>query len=212
MVYDPYSRSNQQLLDASIIAVSFYIACLISYGANLPVHGYAFWAILAGVTLGQLLVNFIFRLHRIQWRYIGLSDIFRTAAAYFVFSATLLLIQVGLPAGTGTARMPVSVIVAEFPISLLGALSIRALRRYIYEVQRKKVDQGNQKQRRVLLIGAGTIGANVAREMATNASIQIVGFLDDIFAKLGLLLAELKCLVPHLCLLRLFVTKRSILY
>src|SRR5207302_9629138 len=49
-------------------------------------------------------------------------------------------------------------------------------------------------QRRLLLIGAGMIGANVAREMATDPSIQIVGFLDDDSRKFGSFIGGVKVL------------------
>jgi nucleoside-diphosphate-sugar epimerase len=186
MPYDPYSRTNQQTLDGVIVGVAFYLACLIGYSGKIPLDAYRFWAILTAVVAGRLISNFLFGLHRIQWRYIGLHDAVRTGQSYLAFSCLLLLIQVVLPANAGIVRIPVSIIAIEFLLSLFGAVGIRILRRHVYEIQSKRSHSTKKEdRRRLLLIGAGMIGANVAREMATDSSVHIVGFLDDDPRKIG---------------------------
>ncbi|HEV2962987.1 MAG TPA: NAD-dependent epimerase/dehydratase family protein [Candidatus Angelobacter sp.] len=195
MPYDPYSRTNQQVLDGAIVGVAFYLACLIGYDGRIALSSYQFWGFLLAIVAGRLLSNFFFGLHRIQWRYIGLQDAFRTCRSYLVFSLVLLLVQVVLPAKTGMVRLPMSVIAVELLLSSVGALGLRALRRHIYEVQSKRprtLKKGEQ--RRLLLIGAGMIGANVAREMATDPSVRIVGFLDDDARKVGSFIGGVKVL------------------
>lgn len=194
MPYDPYSRTNQQSLDGVVVGVAFYFACLIGYAGKIPLDGYRFWAVLLAIVAGRLISNFLFGLHRIQWRYIGLRDAFRTGQSYVVFSSLLLLIQVVLPADAWI-RIPASVIAVELLLSLLGALGVRILRRHIYEVESKRPHALNKgERRRLLLIGAGMIGANVAREMATDSSVHIVGFLDDDPRKLGSVIGGAKVL------------------
>jgi nucleoside-diphosphate-sugar epimerase len=88
-----------------------------------------------------------------------------------------------------------SVIAVELLLSSVGALGLRALRRHIYEVESKRprtLKKGEQ--RRLLLIGAGLIGANVAREMATDPSVRVVGFLDDDASKVGSFIGGVKVL------------------
>src|SRR5579859_989927 len=179
MSYDPYSRTNQQVLDGAIVGVAFYFACLIGYDGRIPLSGFQFWGFLVALVGGRLISNLLFGLHRIQWRYIGLQDAFRTTQSYLAFSFLLLLMQIGVSAKAGIVRLPLSVLVVELLLSSIGALGIRALRRHIYEVQSKRPRSLKKgEQRRLLLVGAGMIGANVAREMATDSSVQIVGFLD----------------------------------
>jgi nucleoside-diphosphate-sugar epimerase len=191
MIYDPYSRSNQQLLDGAIVGVSLYLAFLIRFeGAIPPYHQYQFWALLLPIITGRLLTNYLFGLHRIQWRYVGFRDAFYVSRAYLTFSAVLLLVRFGLPQQAGIIRVPASVVTIEFLISLLGAMGIRILRRYSYELQAKKATESNSSiPRRLLLIGAGTIGVNKAREMASDPTVKIVGFLDDSLIKLGCMIA-----------------------
>jgi nucleoside-diphosphate-sugar epimerase len=195
MSYDPYSRTNQQVLDGAIVGIAFYFACLIGYDGSIRLSGYQFWGFLLTVVVGRLISNFFFSLHRIQWRYIGLQDAFRTTKSYLAFSCLLFLAQLGLSAKTGIVRLPASIIVVELLLSSVGALGIRALRRHIYEIQSKRPHSMKKgEQRRLLLIGAGMIGANVAREMATDSSVQIVGFLDDDPTKFGSFIGGAKVL------------------
>ena len=197
MPYDPYSRTNQQVLDGAVVAVSFCLACLIGYAGIIPYHQYQFWVTLLAVTGGRLATNFLFGLHRIQCRYIGLYDAVRTGRAYLAFSLLLLFVQFVLPAGTALLKIPVNIIVIELLLSSFGALGLRAFRRYIYEAESKQPDRLNTgERRRVLLIGAGMMGKTVARDMAADSSIEIVGFLDDDPQKLGCVIGGAKVLGP----------------
>ena len=209
MSYDPYSRTNQQVLDGAIVGVAFYLACLIGYDGSIALSSYQFWGYLLAIVSGRLLSNLLFGLQRIQWRYIGLQDAFRTGRSYLAFSILLLLIQVLLPAKGAIVRLPFSIVAVELLLSSAGALGIRALRRHIYEVQSKRpraLKKGER--RRLLLIGAGMIGANVAREMATDPSVRIVGFLDDDPRKIGSFIGGARVLGPTSLLAEIVRTEK----
>jgi nucleoside-diphosphate-sugar epimerase len=194
MRYNFYSRVNQRMLDGTIIGISFFLAFLIRYDGTIPAYDrHQFWALLGPFVAGRLIFNSLFGLHRIQWRYINIGDGIRVAGSYAAFSCLLALIRLGLPQHAGLIRLPGSVIAIEFLLSLLGALSIRLLRRYLYEVQSRKANQSKaERPRRLLLIGAGMMGVNAARELMSDPSVQIVGFLDDDPRKLGSAIAGVK--------------------
>lgn len=198
MPYDPYSRVNQQILEGTLVGVSFYLAFLIRFeGAIPPYHLYQFWALLLPIIAGRLLTNYLFGLHRIQWRYIGFRDALYTSRAYVAFSSALLLVRIGLPVQAGVVRIPASVLTIELILSLLGAMAIRVARRYVYEHQSKGLYAAKvEGPRRVLLIGAGMMGVNAARELASDSSVLIVGFLDDDPRKLGCVISGFKVLGP----------------
>src|SRR6266704_1947454 len=209
MAYDPYSRTNQQALDSVIVGVAFYFACLVGYAGKVPLEGSRLGAILLALVAGRLITNFLFGLHKIQWRYIGLHDAFRTGQSYVIFSSLLLLVQVVLPANTGIVRIPVNIIAVELLLSLLGAVGIRVLRRHLYEIQSKRPHSlKTEERRRLLLIGAGMIGANIAREMATDSSVHLVGFLDDDPRKLGSVIGGAKVLGATSLLAEILRTQR----
>lgn len=194
MAYDLYSRTNQQSLDGVVVGIAFYLACLIGYDGKIPPDPFRLWALLALVA-GRLLSNYLFGLHKIQWRYIGLRDAFRTVQSYVAFSGLLLLLQVILGANLGILRIPARIIAVELLLSSVGALGIRVLRRHFYEIQSKKPHAlKHGERRRLLLIGAGIIGANAAREMANDPSVHLVGFLDDDPHKLGAVIGGVKVL------------------
>lgn len=198
MKHDFYSRTNQQILDGAIVGVSFYLAFLIRFeGAVPPYHQYQFWALLLPVIAGRLLTNFMFGLHRIQWRYISFRDALNTSRGYVAFSFVLLLIRFVLPQQAGIIRVSASVVTIELLLSLLGAMGIRILRRHLYENQSRNTNSSKTKEpRRLLLIGAGAMGARVVKDMVSDSSVEIVGFLDDDHNKMGCVIAGAKVLGP----------------
>lgn len=209
MRYDFYTRTNQQMLDGAIVGFSFYCAYLIGYSWHLTIpHSYKSFGLLLAVIAGRLLTNFLFGLHRIQWRYIGLQDALHTARAYLSFSFFLLLLRFVLPQKAADFKLPIRVIAIEFLLSLLGAMSVRVLRRYIYEVQSKKNFGPENGRRRLLLIGAGMMGAQVARDMASDSSVEVVGFLDDDPAKAGSIIAGTRVLGPTSMLAEIVDTRK----
>ena len=210
MPYDPYSRTNQQILDGVLIGACLYLAFLIRYeGAIPPYHQYQFWAVLFPVIGGRLITNFLCGLNKIQWRYVGFRDALYMTRAYVAFSAVLFLVRFGLPPRAGVMRVPASVITIELLLSLLAAMGIRILRRYIYEVRSRGSDPLKMvRPRRLLLIGAGTMGANSAKEMASDPSVEIVGFLDDNPRKFGCVIAGAKVLGPTSELTEIVRTKK----
>ena len=198
MRYNVYSRFNQQILDSLIIGVSLYLAYLTRYAGVIP--GYyrnQFWALLIPVIFGRLLVNYAFGSHRIRWRYICAADAIALSRSYLVFSGVLVMLRFAVPDSLAILRIPGSVITVEFLLSLMGALSIRLARRSAYEGQlRKGSSSQSTGPRRLLLVGAGTMGANAAKELAGDRTVQIVGFLDDDPRKAGCLIAGAKVLGP----------------
>src|SRR5207253_1131413 len=109
-------------------------ACLIGNDRAPTLHDLPMLALLLCVAAGRLLVNLLFGLQHIQWRYIGLHEAFRTGKAYLAFSAIFLLTQLSLPERAAAFRVRWPVVVIEGLLSLLGALGIRGLRRSLYEI------------------------------------------------------------------------------
>ena len=196
MSYYPYTRVNQQIIDGTIAGISFYLAFVIRFeGVIPPYHQHQFWLMLVPLIAGRLLTNFLFGLHLIPWRYVGFRDASRVCQAYAAFSGFLLLARIFLPARAEILRIPVSVITIELMLCVLGAMAVRLLRRHIAEYQSPRVAQAQAKRpRRLLLIGAGMKGANVAKEMASDSAVEIVGFLDDNPYKIGSVIAGVRVL------------------
>jgi nucleoside-diphosphate-sugar epimerase len=196
--YDPYSRTNQLILDGMIVGLSFCFAYVLRYEGKAPPHFvYQMWVLILPVVAGRLLTNFLFSLQRIQWRYVSIRDALSLIKAYIAFSGVLLLLSFGVSERWALIRIPGSVIVIEFLLSTQGAMAIRLLRRYIYERQsHDAASQSLKVPRRLLLIGAGILGSTVAKEMSSRPGIKIVGFLDDDPQKIGSVVAGTRVLGP----------------
>src|SRR5215471_6517711 len=176
MHYNFYSKTNKHFLDGLAVGICFYLAFLIRYAGAIPVYDkYQFWSLVIPLTLGRLLVNHLSGVNRIQWRYVGVTDAIAVARSYLIFSCFLLLLRALLPASS-IARVPGSIITIEFLLSLMSALGIRIVRRYLFERQSRRSNQAISKgPRRLLLIGAGMMGAKAAKELAGDSSVEIVG-------------------------------------
>jgi nucleoside-diphosphate-sugar epimerase len=194
MPFHLYSKLNQRILEAAVVSVAFYLAFLIRFDGEIPAyHLHQFWLLVLPIALGQLLTNVFLGLDKIQWRYLGMRDAVVAGRAYLAFSAFLLLLRFLLPSQAGVLRVPANVIIIYFLLSLVGGLGMRALRRYTHEKKSEPSASPVEKQpRRLLLIGAGAMGAKTAKEMASDPSVELIGFLDDNPNKLGCIIAGVK--------------------
>jgi UDP-glucuronate decarboxylase len=188
-----YTKANQLMLDAVVVGVSFVLAYEIRYDTAVPSHQWIqCWVLLLPVIAARLVSYFAFGVERIPWRYFGIEDVFRIVQSQLVVSVILVALRYLSSSHATILQVPTSVIAIEFLLSLSGALCLRMLRRYMYEHQASNQVVSTRQPRRLLLIGAGMVGARVAKEMALNPSVQIIGFLDDDPNKIGCVIAGAK--------------------
>ncbi|HTW22669.1 MAG TPA: NAD-dependent epimerase/dehydratase family protein [Candidatus Baltobacteraceae bacterium] len=175
-----YTKTNQIIIDAVMVGVSFLLAYQIRYdGAVPPYQARQCWILLLPFVAARLLSYFAFGVERIPWRHFGVGDVFRLGQTQLAVSAVWLALRYASFLHWPIVEIPTNVIAIEFLLSLSGSLGVRMLRRQMYERQEGDQGGGKKRPRRVLLIGAGVTGARVAKEMALNPSVRVVGFLDD---------------------------------
>ena len=190
--YDFYSRTNRYLIDAGIIGLSFLLAHQIRFEGRVPaVSVFQFWLLLPAIILVRLAVNTLFRVYRQVWRYASIPDALQNAKAYAVVSLALVVAR--LVPGWWVIRLPLSIIAMEFLMSLYGALTVRLLRRVLYQRQ-LSYRYRSQARKRVLLIGAQSAGVIVAKELSQRPDVELIGFLDDDQKKKGMLVNGLPVL------------------
>jgi len=192
-----YTKTNQLILDAAVIAVSLFLAYAIRYDGSIP-HDRVLQLLIVVpiVTAGRLLAFLLFGIERIPWRHISIRDVFRIGEAQLSWTLILLALRYAPIARLHLVQLPIGVIVVEFLLSLSGVLGIRMLRRCMYEAREISQSGTAARSRRLLLVGAGRAGARVAKEMALHPSVRIVGFLDDDRSKTGCVIAGAKVLGP----------------
>ena len=185
-------RPLQFLADVAVLCIAFFVAYLPAVNIQVG-EFYVDTALLQlpFVILVQLSALFMVGAYSLIWRYVSIEDIrvFLKAAAIscvilVAFRFLLIFTQFNL------WQVPVSVILIDTVMAFGGLLALRILRRFFYELNEKNRTYGGRrrvKQKPTLLVGAGRMGATLAKEMVgrADAELDIRGFVDDDPGKRG---------------------------
>lgn len=170
-------------IDCLILCISLYFSFLLRFEGKIPLNYFSLLPFYFSVESLILLIWWVlFSIYKSLWRYTGFKDFLyvtfavslqklTVTAFYFIFSIL---------------SFPRSVIIISWAFTLIGGVGIRALRRYLYELQRTG-DRETGEEEKVLIIGAGSAGRRLAQEISQNPRLgyKIVGFLDDDPTKRG---------------------------
>jgi len=210
--------ASQHALDALMITGAFSIAFLVRFDGELPEQMLKRMVfLLPYVLIVKVGALFLFGVPNFAWRYVGLKEVQRIGSA--VLAASLVLITLRLLSGALSSNypqlqygiIPFGVLAIDGGLTFLGITGIRVLRRISVErASRQKYNQGRPTETvaRVLLVGAGSAGVQVARQIAQRPDMGMLaaGFIDDDPLKKGQVihgvrvlgsLGELAGLVPR---------------
>jgi FlaA1/EpsC-like NDP-sugar epimerase len=188
-------RTLQVAADAALVALAFYLAFRLRFldaPGGIPER---YREMLVGsigfVVVGKLVVFAAFGLYEKWWRYFRLPDsaaVLRAAAA-----STAILVVSFLLLKPFDDSLPRSVIVIDFLLTLVLVGGARLLVRMIVERPTRRAPSGG---RNVLVVGAGSGGQMVVRELQLNPNLgsQAIGFVDDDPRKRGMRLHGIKVL------------------
>ena len=189
-------RVLQMAADAALAALAFYLAFQLRFldvPNGIPErYSTMLWTSIGFVAAGKVLIFDVFGLHQKWWRYYGLSDLWLILRAVAVASAALLIVfTVAQPFDDSIPR---SVVVIDFMLTLLFIGGARMAGRFIAERPARR--SARRSTREVLIVGAGSGGQMVVREMQLNPNLgtRAVGFIDDDPRKRGMRLLGLKVL------------------
>jgi FlaA1/EpsC-like NDP-sugar epimerase len=182
----------------SLLGLAFLLALAVRFDFSLTAGHWPtqfFLSLLPALLVIKLAVWVPMGLHRggpSQWRYVGLRDMLRLAAASLIALALLYsascLWQALTLARTGklpeVASLPGTVLLLDALFAVLLAGGVRILVRLVYEKSRPVANGGIV---RLLLIGAGDAAQSVLREIARmpEQRYRVIGILDDDAAKRG---------------------------
>ena len=188
----------QAALDLSVLAAAFAASYLLRFEFDIPDHELRPALIqLPYVVLIQLGALMLMRVYTFVWRYIGMGEIKAFVWSAVLASVPVLAIRYGLTAQYQEWRVPLSVALMDTVLGFGGVLSLRVLRRALYEKARGRRDvplrAGGAP---VLLIGAGQAGVLAAREIQRrrDTTLRIRGFVDDNPQKWGAIIAGVRVL------------------
>src|SRR5690349_11360987 len=195
--FDLYTRTNQFIIDGFIFAASFTLAYAVRFqGVPDWPHFKQFLLWVPYLVAARLYVNWKLGIYKFIWRYVSLNDAIAIARSLAAFSGVLLALRIFYPGWAVFAarlRLPFSIIILEYLVSLTSCLSGRALRRILYQHQTKSSLESPSRAR-ILIIGAGQAGVRLAVEMEAQHLAQTVGFLDDNPKKIGSVINRVRVL------------------
>ncbi len=140
------------------------------------------WMLLLSLTIKPL-VYYVYGLYRKMWIYASVRELKLIILAVSTASAAITAIMLLLFTNRVFTSFPRSVLIIDWIISLIFVGGLRFGLRIVFEnnknrqVSRQLVDI----KKNALIIGAGDMGATVAREMQKNPALKSkpIGFLDD---------------------------------
>jgi FlaA1/EpsC-like NDP-sugar epimerase len=195
---DPVYRRRvlEFVADAVLAALAFGLAFALRFVDNDFVLPDRYATMLAGsvafVAVGKALMLELLGQHRQWWRYFRLTDLWPLCRGLAVASA--LMVLVFALAKPFDYSLPRSVIVLDYILSCVLLGGARLARRSLAE--RPDRAARARKTRSVLVVGAGSGGQMVVRELQLNPNLgaRAIGFIDDDPSKRGMRAAGLKVL------------------
>ena len=173
------------LCDCLLVCGVYYLAYFMRFDGRVPpTHLQIFYKTVWWILPLKLGLFFAFDMYKGMWRYFGLHDVFnilKACAAAFALTVVLLL---ALDRFTGYSR---SVFAIDFILCLMFVGGLRLLIRISHSPLAPAVvfKKKNTPVERFLIIGAGSAGEQLLREIRGNPALayDVVGFIDDMPSK-----------------------------
>jgi len=139
----------------------------------------------------KLSVFYFFRLYDISWRYVSLQDLANIAKACLVSFGILFVLIYGLNIGLFKG-FPRSILWIDFSLTFLFSSAFKISKRMYLEVMRQNI--GNSELKRTLIIGAGSAGEQLLRDIHRTESRKFypVCLVDDDPVKQNLYIQGIK--------------------
>src|SRR5437868_9611649 len=171
-------RLLQLLIDAGIVALSWFLAFELRFDKGLPPYYDTLLrrTILLVVAI-KLVVFLLFGFHRRWWRYVSVHDMW-SAARGVVVASLVADVTVYLVSPVHNVRLPRSIAVMDLLITMALIAGARLLARTVIERPRGgMIARG----REVVVVGAGDAGRTVVEEMQRSRMLRYtpIGFVDD---------------------------------
>ena len=185
------SRAGVVLLDFVLVAFGVLVAYVARFEGAIPSHFFRHMVVVAPVlATTRILVNTIFGVYRLVWRYVGLLEAVRMAQAVASVSLLLLVFRFTLGPYLPHVSLPLSIIVMEGMFTFLAMAGVRFVPRILRERIRRRTGAAT------LLIGAGEGGLAIVKESIRHQELGIrpIGFIDDDPTKHGMEIASLRIL------------------
>jgi FlaA1/EpsC-like NDP-sugar epimerase len=174
-----------------LFVLAYYLAFLVLFDFRVPPEHLNTFVHTLGLALAAKAAAFlVFGLFRGWWRYISIKDILPIAAGCTLAS---VLFASAVHLFPWEVRVPRSIVLLDWGNTLLLVFAVR----YLTRAGREAFGRGRGGDARsVLIVGAGSAGRMIAREIRENPLLGMtaVGFIDDDRAKIGTRIQGLRVL------------------
>ena len=182
-----YTRLGKVLIDAVILTGAFSTGYLLRFEGHVPPE-----YMRQAIGLGPYALTFTLALHALAgnynrvWRYTDLRDLLALFRVMLVPALCAFTLRLTVPDPYMIFRLPFSVISSSTSLGLIGMASVRLIRRFVYERQRRfRHPNAQLPVRRVLIVGAGDAGTRLAKDLDRRPDARVIGFADDDGSKHG---------------------------
>jgi len=169
-----FTRWGQIAVDSVLSVIAVWISYQLRFDFAVPAKHQTVmwvWALLFSVLCPASLS--LWGTYKGIWRHFNLSDALLFAVGALPPTALALAVRVGLGIRlVGNAGLPLTVIVIEYGVFLMLGLSVRSLRRTLFEASLR-----GGKRKRTLLVGSEQGLASGLRQLPLNAEVFVVGLL-----------------------------------
>lgn len=181
----PVQVIAMMLADAVVVVMAVSLAYFVRFEGEVPARFMAHvLPAIVTITAVFLLALWVARLYHVVLRYVGIQVMGRLTVAVASALAVLAVADVALAPYTEGRPIPFGVLIATGAFAFVGLAALRSLGR-LWVVM---TGAGRRGTHRVLIVGAGDAGSLLLRDIENQPQLgyQVVGFLDDHRAKIGL--------------------------
>jgi len=180
------------IFDIILVAFSWYFSHLLRHNFTVPDASIQVMRhIIPFIVITKIIIFYLFDLYQGMWRYTSLADLISILKAVSVASLVVIIMTFFVHRFTGFSR---SIIIIDWGITLFFVAGSRlAIRLYFWigagdESARLRsgnfltfLFKNNNKDKRLIIIGAGDCGEKISREIHDNPHLgyDVVGFIDD---------------------------------
>jgi len=182
--------------DVLLISLSMYISFWLRFNGAIPDQfkkSLPYFILLAlGIKLFFLI---LYNLYDISWRFVSLEESMKVFKALSLSTLTLGMSLYFLRLSVPFKVFPRSILLIDYVFSLILIGSLRISKRMVLEGIKSTLKSKKEKVK-VLIIGAGSAGEQIIREMIRNkkSGYLPIGFVDDDPAKQGIKIHGIKVL------------------
>ncbi len=171
-------------LDVLVLAAAYCLAFVMRFEGVLPEQEFTGLLVSLPLVVALKIVCFTaLGVRRLSWRYVSLPEAKRiftslSFASGLLVGWRLVSALLGLSPAAGWYNIPLGVVLIDLPLSFLGTIGLRLTLRTWAE---RGAPASQREQVPTLLIGAGRVGALVAKEILAgrDTGIRALGFVDE---------------------------------